>query len=265
MNKPANTLLYPDEPPAASIQRENGGSPFVIACDHAGNAIPRQLATLGLRTELLAEHIAWDIGAAGVARQLSRLLDAPVVSQTYSRLVVDCNRPPDAPDFIPIVSDGVEVPGNRDLSPSQRQARLEAIFDPYHQRLADLLDGRKAAGKPAVLVAVHSFTPALGGVARPWHIGILYNRDARLASLLISELHAYADLCVGDNQPYFVSDQTDYTLPVHGEARGIPHVETEIRQDLIVSDSSQEGWARRLAGWLSRCVEKLDLVRLSGE
>jgi predicted N-formylglutamate amidohydrolase len=256
-------LLDPDEPPATTVRRPEGASPFVLACDHAGNLLPRRLGTLGLEPVHLGRHIAWDIGAAGVARRLSDRLDAALVGQSYSRLVIDCNRRPDVSDSIPTICEDTEIPGNHDLAPAEREARVNAIFNPYHERLTRLLDARRAAGKPSVLVAVHSFTPVFKGVPRPWHVGILYNRDPRLASLLLDLLRAdEPDLRVGDNEPYFVSDENDYTIPVHGEGRGIPHVEIEVRQDLIAGDGGQTWWAERLAGWLTRGLRRLDPAAL---
>lgn len=254
----APPLLAADEPAAVGIDNVAGSSPFVFACDHAGNAIPRRLEDLGVGLDELMRHIAWDIGALGVARRLAALLGAPLVWQTYSRLVIDCNRGPWAPDFIPTISEHTIVPGNLGLSGDGRAARIEAIFAPYHQRLASILDGRRAAGRPAVLVALHSFTPVFKGVKRPWHVGVLSNRDRRLASLLLADLRRAGDLCVGDNEPYAVGDATDYTIPVHGETRGIPHVEIEIRQDLIGDEAGQAAWAERLAGCLQRGLVGLD-------
>jgi predicted N-formylglutamate amidohydrolase len=250
-------LLDSSEPAAVEARRANGRSALVLACDHAGNAIPRRLGTLGLAREILESHIAWDIGALGVARCLSTLLDAPLVWQTYSRLVIDCNRGPCVSDFIPTFSDDTPIPYNRTITPEDRRARMEEIFRPYHQRLAGILDMRESAARLAILVAIHSFTPVFKGAARPWHVGILYNRDPRLASLLLEDLRARHDLCVGDNHPYFVSDETDYTIPVHGEARGIPHVEIEIRQDLISCGTGQEQWAGLLADCLWRALPRL--------
>jgi Predicted N-formylglutamate amidohydrolase len=248
----APPLLAADEPAAVGTDRAAGRSPFVLACDHAGNAVPRSLGCLGLGLDDRLRHIAWDIGALGVARRLAAVLGAPLVWQTYSRLVIDCNRGPWAPDFIPTISEHTMVPGNLGLSVNDRAARIEAIFAPYHQRLASILDGRHAAGQPAVLVAIHSFTPIFKGVPRPWHVGVLSNRDRRLAAPMLADLRRDGRLCVGDNEPYAVSDATDYTIPVHGETRGIPHVEIEIRQDLIGDEAGQAAWAERLAGCLKR-------------
>jgi predicted N-formylglutamate amidohydrolase len=243
----AETLLDPDDPYPVTLDNEAGLSPFFLTCDHAGRAIPRRLNGLGLPEHETERHIAWDIGIGAVGRQLSRRLDAAVILQTYSRLVIDCNRDPAVPSSIPEISETTEIPGNRGLGEEARAARINAIFRPYHEGIAVALDRRAAAGRGSVLVALHSFTPVFKGVVRPWHAAVLYNRDSRLAHPLFALLNAEDGLVVGDNEPYAVSDQTDYTVPVHGERRGLPHVEIEIRQDLINEPAGQTAWAERLA------------------
>src|SRR6266478_1072132 len=243
----AETLLDPDEPCPVTLDNEAGSSAFFLTGDHAGRLIPRRLGRLGLPEHETERHIAWDIGIGAVGRQLSRLLDAPVILQTYSRLVIDCNRDPAVPSSIPEFSEMTEIPGNRGLGEAARAARVEAIFHPYHNTIAAALDRRTAVGRASVLVALHSFTPVFKGVARPWHAAVLYNRDPRLAHSLFALLNAEDGLVVGDNEPYRVSDLTDYTVPVHGERRGLPHVEIEIRQDLISEPAGQTAWAERLA------------------
>ena len=240
-------LLAHDEPHPVTFENEAGRSVFFLTCDHAGRAIPRRLDGLGLPEHETERHIAWDIGIGAVGRQLSRLLDAAVVLQNYSRLVIDCNRDPNVPSSIPEISETTEIPGNRDLGEMARAARISEIFRPYHDTIAAGLDRRAAAGRASVLVALHSFTPVFKGVARPWHAAVLYNRDPHLARSLFKLLSAEDGLVIGDNEPYAVSDQTDYTVPVHGERRGLPHVEIEIRQDLITDPAGQTAWAERLA------------------
>ncbi len=240
-------LLDPDEPHPVTLDNEAGRSVFFLTCDHAGRAIPRRLGGLGLPNRETFRHIAWDIGIGAVGRQLSRLLDATVILQTYSRLVIDCNRDPNVPSSIPEISEATEIAGNCGLSEAARAARIDAIFRPYHDALAAALDQRVADGRDSVLVALHSFTPVFKGVSRPWHIAVLFNRDSRLAHPLAELLRAEGDLCVGENEPYRVSDLTDYTVPVHGERRGLPHVEIEIRQDLVSEPAGQREWAERLA------------------
>jgi predicted N-formylglutamate amidohydrolase len=235
-----------DVPPVLEDNIE-GGSPFLLTCDHYGRAVPRLLGDLGLPESELDRHIAWDIGIAGVAEALSKHLDAHLIAQRYSRLVIDCNRPPEAASSIPRISEATVVPGNEDLARDAAEARRRAIFDPYHRRIREAIDRRLSAGVPTMLVSLHSFTPVYAGLARPWHIGTLYQRDTRLAPLLLKSLRAEPGLVVGDNEPYAVSDGTDYTIPVHGEARGLMNSGIEIRQDLIAEHLGQREWADRLA------------------
>jgi len=243
----AETILDSDEPDPVTFDNEAGRSVFFLTCDHAGRAIPRRLDRLGLPDHETRRHIAWDIGIGGVGRRLSQLLDATVILQTYSRLVIDCNRDPKVPSSIPEISETTEIPGNLGLTEAARTARTNAIFRPYHDTIAAALDRRAAADRAAVLVALHSFTPVFKGVARPWHAAVLYNRDARLALPLFELLNAEDGLVVGNNEPYRVTDLTDFTVPVHGERRGLPHVEIEIRQDQITDSAGQAAWAERLA------------------
>ena len=252
----AKPLLEPGEADPVTIDNEAGRSVFFLTCDHAGRAIPRHLDRLGLPEHETRRHIAWDIGVGAVGLQLSKLLDAAVVLQTYSRLVIDCNRDPKVPSSIPEISETTEIPGNRGLTEAARTARIDAIFRPYHDTIAAALDRRDAEGRTSVLVALHSFTPVFKGVARPWHAAVLYNRDARLARSLFELLQAEDGLVVGDNEPYRVTDLTDYTVPVHGERRGLLHVEIEIRQDQITEPAGQVAWAKRLARLLPAAYAK---------
>jgi predicted N-formylglutamate amidohydrolase len=243
----AESLLEQGEPPPYSQWRPEGGSTFVIVADHASWRIPRRLGDLGLPAAELQRHIAWDIGALAVAQQVSAALDAPLIAQNYSRLVIDCNRDPAVASSIPTVSEHNDIPGNVDLSAAQIAARRREIFDPYHGRVRALLDARLKAGRPTILVAQHSMTDVYKGVRRAMHAAILYNRDRRFAALMLEMLRREPALIVADNEPYFVSDETDYSIPRHGEARGLPHVEIEIRQDLIGEEAGQSAWARRIA------------------
>jgi predicted N-formylglutamate amidohydrolase len=240
-------LLDPDEPDPVTLENEAGDSVFFLTCEHAGRAFPRRLGALGLPEAETLRHIAWDIGIGAVGRELSLLLDAAIIWQTYSRLVIDCNRDPNVPSSIPEISEDTEIPGNHGLGEAERAARVDAIFRPYHDAIAAALDRRATADRASVLVALHSFTPIFKGVSRPWHVAVLFNRDPRLAHALAELLRAEGDLMVGENEPYRVSDLTDYTVPVHGERRGLPHVEIEIRQDLITEPAGQREWAERLS------------------
>jgi len=232
-------LLADDEPAAVFEERPQGRSSFVIVVDHAGARIPRSLDKLGLDDSELARHIAWDIGALGLARRMSAILDAPLVAQNYSRLVIDCNRDPRVETSIPRLSEYVAIPGNMDLSEAEIAARRAEIFEPYHAHIRALLDERQAAGRRTILVAQHTMTDVYKGAGRDMHGAVLYNRDRRFAGLVLEMLRRERDLTFADNEPYFVSDETDYTVPQHGEVRGVPHVEIEIRQDLVKDEAGQ--------------------------
>lgn len=246
----AGRWLDPDEPPPFECINLGGAAPWVLICDHASNRVPRRLAGLGLEPSALERHIAWDIGAAAVARRLSAALDAALFLTGYSRLVIDCNRPLDAPDSIPPASDGTPVPANRGVTRAEAEARAAALFRPYHRAIAVHLDDRAAAGRPTALVAIHSFTPVMNGLARPWHVAVTWHRDRRLPALLLRELRRDPALVVGDNEPYAVRPQGDYAIPVHGEARGLPCALIEMRQDLVGTQGGQAQWAARLAAAL---------------
>jgi predicted N-formylglutamate amidohydrolase len=239
-----------------------GSSPFLLTCDHYGRLIPQALGDLGLPHGELTRHIAWDIGIAGVAEALAKHLDAHLIAQRYSRLVIDCNRPPEAPSSIPAISEVTTIPGNEGLAQDAAEARRVQIFDPYHCRIAEVIDRRLRDRVPTVLVSLHSFTPVYAGVARPWHIGTLYHRDTRLPPLLLERLRREPDLVVGDNEPYAVSDETDYTIPVHGEARGLMNSGIEIRQNLIGDQAGEKQWAERLARIFGEIETSLRAQRL---
>jgi predicted N-formylglutamate amidohydrolase len=252
------TLLLTDaDVPPVHEYNVAGKSPFFFTCDHYGRLVPRALGDLGLAASELVRHIAWDIGIAGVAEMLADALDAQLIAQRYSRLVIDCNRPPGVASSIPAISDATTIPGNEGLSSDAADARRREVFDPYHRRIGEIIEARMHRAQPTVLVSLHSFTPVYAGFARPWHIGTLYNRDHTLPPLLLQGLRAEGDLVVGDNEPYAVSDTTDYTIPVHGEMRGLINSGIEIRQDLIGDQSGQRQWAERLARILGEIGETL--------
>ncbi|HVC63358.1 MAG TPA: N-formylglutamate amidohydrolase [Acetobacteraceae bacterium] len=253
----SDNLLAADEPPPMRVLRESGGSDFLLTADHAGRMIPRRLGRLGLPESELGRHIAWDIGIAGVTERLSAALDATAVLQTYSRLVIDCNRDPSMVSSMPEVSETTLIPGNAALSGADRAARVREIFRPYHARIEALLDARAATRRRTVLVAMHSFTPVFKGESRAVQAGVLFNRDARLAAVLLTLLRAEGDIAVGENAPYAMSDTSDYGVPMHGEKRGLPHVEIEIRQDLIAGEPGQAAWAARFARLLPAAAAAL--------
>jgi predicted N-formylglutamate amidohydrolase len=249
--------LRPDDDGVFEIVRPGGASPYFLVCDHAGRRLLPSAGSLGLPASELERHIAWDIGIGGVSSKLAERIDAFLIRQSYSRLMIDCNRPTESPDSIATISETTRIPGNEGISRADAEARARMIFHPYHDRIRAELDARQASGRRTVLVAMHSFTPSFKGVSRPWHVGVLYNRDARLAGILLALLRQEPGLVVGDNEPYRVTDTSDYTVIVHGERRAIPCVEIEIRQDLITDDDGQAQWAERFARLLQRALPNL--------
>ncbi len=242
-------LLTAQDPAPVRVLRETGKSDFFLTADHAGRTIPAALGDLGVSAGERERHIAWDIGIAGVTEALSARLDATAVLQTFSRLVIDCNRDPSWATAMPEISEHTAIPGNVGLSADARAARVAAIFTPYHDRIRSLLDAR--AGRRTMLVAMHSFTPSFKGESRSMHVGMLYNKDPRLALILLDLLRCEGDLIVGDNTPYAITEDSDYSVPTHGEKRGLAHVEVEIRQDLITTEAGQQAWAQRFARLLT--------------
>jgi predicted N-formylglutamate amidohydrolase len=247
-----SALLAPGDPPAFELCNPQARVKGLLICDHASAAIPAALRDLGLNEGQRRLHIAWDIGAADVTRRLSKLLGVAAILSGYSRLVIDCNRQLDDPTSIPQESDGVAVPGNRGLSEADRSQRAEACFWPYQQAIEGWIAARRAAGEQPVIVSLHSFTPVMDGFERPWHIGILANRDRRVAIRLIEALRQDLALIVGDNEPYDGRQGRGYGMMVHGEETGLPFALIEMRQDLIDTHHGAEAWAERLAPILGR-------------
>lgn len=242
-------MLSPSDPRPVEVVNAGGRADFVLICEHAGATIPKQLKNLSLPTPELLRHIAYDIGAEDVARQLVDQLAAPLVLQTYSRLVIDCNRPFDAPDCIPTVSDGTIVPGNLLLNESDRRQRYMEIHEPFHREVTRLLDHRLAVGAPTILVAVHSVTPQLtGGGEQPWQLGVLSNADRSFAERFVVSLQTRnPTILSAHKEPYLIDNTGSYTIQVHGEARGLPHLLLEIRNDLISDAEGQRLWADLIA------------------
>lgn len=233
-----------------------GSAPCLLVCEHASNHIPEQYHGLGLAAADRERHIAWDIGAAALARGLASLLDAPLVLCGTSRLVIDCNRPPGAPSSIPGRSEDTDIPGNHALTRAEAARREALYFAPFQARVAAILDGRAAAGRPGSVIGVHSFTPVFRGVARPWHAGVLHAGAAAFGARLIAGLRADPALVIGDNEPYRIELAEDYTVPVHGDARGIPAALIEVRQDLLADAAAIASWAARLAAIIAAAVDE---------
>jgi predicted N-formylglutamate amidohydrolase len=248
-------LLAPDEKPPVEIFNAGGRARLLFVCDHASRAVPRALGDLGVPAPEFDRHIAWDIGAADVATRLAGAFDAKLVMSGYSRLVIDCNRDPQKPAAIPPDSDGTPVPGNRDLDAAARALRIDTLHTPYHAAIAEALASFRRQNIVPVVVSVHSCTPVFAGFERPWHVGVLWNRDPRLAQPLMANLAKDKSVTVGDNEPYSARDGHGYTMPHHCERTGIPHALLEIRQDLIDTHKGAEQWAGVVARALAPLID----------
>ncbi|MEJ7928059.1 N-formylglutamate amidohydrolase [Sphingobium sp. AN641] len=252
-------MLGTDDPDPVLLHNAAGRSAFLLTGDHAGNHVPARLGDLGLPRTERDRHIGWDIGIGPLGRMLADRLDAPFVSQAYSRLVIDCNRDPASPEAVPVISDGTVIPGNEGMDQEGLADRVAAIHAPYHDAIARMVAARAAAARPALFIALHSFTPALGGVRRPWDVGVLHwTGDRRFALALLAQLRAVPGLCVGDNQPYRM-DATDYSVPRHAIAAGLPYAEIELRQDLISDRAGQVKWSGQLAIALRNALDRQDV------
>ncbi|MBF0128364.1 MAG: N-formylglutamate amidohydrolase [Alphaproteobacteria bacterium] len=245
--------IGPEDPPPFTVETPDGVAPLLLVCDHASRFIPERLGGLGLSSRATWEHIAWDIGAACVTRGLAARLGAMAVLGGYSRLLLDLNRPPGDPSRIPAVTCGTEVPGNRDIGAVETEARVLALSRPFHQAIEQAIARLRAQGPPPAVVAIHSFTPDLNGALRPWHVGVLWNRDGRLAVPVLERLRALPGLCVGDNQPYS-GREIAYTLDTHAGASGLPHVGIEIRNDQIADEAGCARWVDLLGDLFSELL-----------
>jgi predicted N-formylglutamate amidohydrolase len=239
-------LLSQDELPPYETFNPEGAAPILLICDHASRRIPRALRDLGLDERERSRHIGWDIGAADVTRHMARQLNAPALLAGYSRLVVDCNRHLHDATLMRTVSDGTPIAGNADLTPADRQARLDALYHPYHRAIARRLDAFAASGIAPTLLAIHSCTPEMAGQFRPWHIGICWDSDRRIAGSVMEALGRVPGVVVGDNQPYALDRREDYSVPVHALDRGLPHLQVEFRQDLVATPAEARRWAEVL-------------------
>ncbi|MFK3668243.1 N-formylglutamate amidohydrolase [Ochrobactrum teleogrylli] len=248
---PSSPLLALDEPPPYAVINPDGTSPYLLLCEHASNRIPRALGELGLPEAERQRHIAWDIGVSALSQYLSRTLDAPLFMTSYSRLVIDCNRPLGVPTAIPEVSESTRIPGNINLPEAERDQRIETLFTPYADAVARRLDLLQSQGRQPIVVGIHSFTPVFFGKQRPWHAGVLYGEAIDFGQALIRELKVDAGLTIGDNEPYNIHGDEDYTVPVHADARGLDGALIEVRHDLIGTFAGVEEWGKRL----TRCFQ----------
>ena len=238
-------------------ENRDGSGPFVFLCDHASNRIPEDYRHLGFDPDALATHIAWDPGALGVARHLSARFDGPLFWPDASRLIIDCNRAPEAKSLIVSESEGRKVPANFGLTGAERQKRLDQIHAPYHAAIDACLERRHARRLPTALVAIHSYTPVYFGKSRPWQVGIVFGEDRRLADILIDGLEADKALRVGINEPYSPADHVYYTVERHSRPSGLPAVMIEIRNDEIGDEAGERRWADRMAGLLLGAAKAL--------
>jgi predicted N-formylglutamate amidohydrolase len=248
------TLLGPDDPKPVTVLNGDSRHPVVLVCEHAGRAVPAKLGALGLEPEALDRHIAWDIGTQALTRTLSRQLGAMAVLQNYSRLVIDCNRPIDASDSMPEISDHTVIPGNQGIADHERQARIDEIFLPFHEAVDHALDRTRCRAA----LAIHSFTPVMNGVTRPWDIGFLYRKDETTSHhLAASVARARPDLTIGLNQPYQISDLSDWFVPRHGERRRLPHSLIEVRNDHLADRDALDRWTGTLVRAVNALMETL--------
>jgi predicted N-formylglutamate amidohydrolase len=262
-SEPASAPSNVGQDRVVELFNTSGSAPVLLLCDHAGRWVPPELDDLGLPPIEIARHIGWDIGSADVARHLARLLDAPAVLCHVSRLVIDVNRKPGDPSSMPLISDGTLVPGNQDLSPEQMRWRLRRFFLPYHRAVAREIARLRRRGVP-VIISMHSFTPRLGEIRRPWHAAVLWDADQRLAAPVLEGLRQETDLAIGDNEPYSGRFPVGYSIPFHAARARLPHVTFEIRQDLIDTRATAEAWAERLAGVLRDPLSDPKLYALNG-
>lgn len=254
-------LIGAGDPAPYSVYNQSGAARVLIVCDHASPAIPKAMNQLGLADWVLERHVAFDIGAASVARTLAQRLDAPAVLSGYSRLIVDPNRPLDDTTAFIQVNDGIAIPGNLQLSEDEKQLRIQSFFEPYHSAIAERLDAFRTRGITPAMVAIHSCTPVFDQVVRRWHVGVMWDKDHRVAVPLIRELNKVDGVCVGENEPYSGKDPHDYTLDHHAEAAGLPYVGIEVRQDLVNTDDGARRWAGVLADALESILTDDGLYR----
>lgn len=256
-------LLGPDDPPPVSILNEHGSAKVLLTGDHVSNAIPKGMHKLGLDDWVLHQHVAYDIGTRKLITHLSQHLEAPAVLAGYSRLIVDLNRSLDDPSAIPAQSDAIPIPGNHKLSQADKARRVQCFYQPYRDAIETMLDRFRVRDIAPALISIHSFTPELAGVQRPWHVGILWDVDPRIPVALLQRLRAHPDnFHIGDNQPYSGRHPADFTIDHHAEAAGLPHVSIEIRQDLVDTEQGAERWATILDDALRETLADPALYRL---
>ena len=260
----AETVVTAVEEDSFAVVHGRADAGLILLCDHASNAFPEEYGTLGLPPGELERHIAYDIGAAAVTRAMAQSLGVPAVMTRYSRLLIDPNRGDDDPTQIMRLSDGAIIPGNRHVDTAEREKRRRLYCKPYHRAIDRVIDQCLATGVTPTLLSIHSFTESWKQVPRPWHVGILWDKDARLAQPLLDAFSAEGDLIVGDNQPYKGSLEGD-CLWQHGTMRNLPNAIIEVRQDLIRDKAGQRAWADRIVRIVETLVDRPDLqLKLPG-
>jgi len=254
-------LIGPGDPPPFMTYNDHGRAPVLLVADHASPFFPAAMNQLGLADWVLERHVAWDIGSDQLTRFLADELDAQAVLAGFSRLIVDPNRKLDDPSAFIEVSDGIAIPGNLELDEEQKSLRVQSFFQPYHDAIAARLDGMRARTAAPALISVHTCTPVFDRVVRPWHIGVMWDQDARIPAPLMENLRRMDGICIGDNEPYSGRHPHDFTVDFHAERTGLPHVGIEVRQDLVSDDEGARKWAAILAAALRPVLDDEGLFR----
>jgi len=251
--------------PAVEVINPDGTGVVLLLCEHASSHVPDRYGDLGLREEWRESHAAWDPGARAVALRLSEALKSPLVASRVSRLVYDCNRPPEAESSMPVFSEVVEVPGNRDLTPAQREERIATVYRPFCDTVAALIEARRARGLSTVLITIHSFTPVFYGKTRATEIGILHDADSRMADAMLAEAGRLPGRRIERNKPYGPEDGVTHSLKIHGIAQGLPNVMIEFRNDLVADDAGVEAMARDLMTMIGPALAALGVESKGAE
>jgi len=254
-------LIGPGDSPPYMTYNEHGPAPVLLVADHASPFFPAAMNQLGLADWVLERHVAWDIGSDQLTRFLADALNAQAVLAGFSRLIVDPNRRLDDPTAFVEVSDGIAIPGNLDLDETQKALRVQSFFGPYHGAIAERLAAIQARGTVPALISIHTCTPVFDRVVRPWHIGIMWDRDARIPVPLMKNLRRLEGISIGDNEPYSGRHPHDFTIDFHAEAAGLPHVGIEVRQDLVSEEHGARKWAGILASALQPILADSGLYR----
>lgn len=254
-------LIGPGDSPPFFDYNSPGASPVLLVADHASPFFPARMNQLGLADWVLERHVAWDIGSDKLAKFLADSLDAPLVLAGFSRLIVDPNRKIEDSSAFAKISDGIAIPGNMDLGDEQKALRVQSFFKPYHDRITQQLDQFTANGVVPAMIAVHTCSPVFDRIVRPWHIGIMWDKDPRIPVPLIRHFENQEGICVGDNEPYSGRHPNDYTIDHHAEPAGLPHVGLEVRQDLVDTEEGAREWAGILARGLKPILSDQNLYR----